>query len=185
VTAIDRDELVARLDHEWDAACEHNRNPLVCETCRTYDNVIDLVQALVDGGAPGGKPILRSGRVLTDGDTERLAAEAERGYRIKCPDAGTCHHGCFLDGPCFRVLSAGPLSGVYVADQWPGQLRAEHGALRQRELDREAQQALIDDPERVCHAEHPQAAGWHCDVTGPHETHEARLYGVARYRWTA
>lgn len=47
-----------------------------------------------------------------------------------CPDDGTCHHDCPLVGPCFRVLHAGPLSGVYPGDTWPEQLRFDHAAHR-------------------------------------------------------
>jgi hypothetical protein len=35
-----------------------------------------------------------------------------------CPDGGACHHWC-ADGPCFRVETCGPLSGVFPDDQWP------------------------------------------------------------------
>lgn len=43
-----------------------------------------------------------------------------------CPDGGVCHHWC-ADGPCFRVGSCGPLSGVFPGDQWPAALRAAGG----------------------------------------------------------
>lgn len=43
-----------------------------------------------------------------------------------CPDGGVCHHWC-ADGPCFRVGSCGPLSGVFPGDQWPTALRAAGG----------------------------------------------------------
>lgn len=39
-----------------------------------------------------------------------------------CPDDGTCHHEC-KDTTCFRVRCCGPLSGVYVGDQWPEFIR--------------------------------------------------------------
>jgi hypothetical protein len=35
----------------------------------------------------------------------------------RCPDGGVCHHGC--KRACFRVLCCGPLSGVFVRDEWP------------------------------------------------------------------
>lgn len=41
-----------------------------------------------------------------------------------CHDGGTCHHGC-ADGPCFRVLTCGPLSGVYPEDRWPVEVLAK------------------------------------------------------------
>lgn len=43
--------------------------------------------------------------------------------RRACPDEGTCHHGCEVGRPCFRVLCCGPLSGVYPRDEWPQDLR--------------------------------------------------------------
>jgi len=39
-------------------------------------------------------------------------------HHDKCPDSGTCHHGC-ADGNCFRVGSCSPLSGTYPGDAWP------------------------------------------------------------------
>lgn len=39
-----------------------------------------------------------------------------------CPDGGTCHHQCSA-GPCFRVITCGPLSGTYPGDQWPAEIR--------------------------------------------------------------
>lgn len=47
----------------------------------------------------------------------------------QCPDAGTCHHRC-VSG-CWRVLHAGPLSGVYPDDTWPTNVRRGMGALVQ------------------------------------------------------
>lgn len=51
-----------------------------------------------------------------------LTAEevAESVLRAKCPDGGTCHHGCT---PCWRVSNCGPLSGVYEGNRWPSNLR--------------------------------------------------------------
>ena len=42
----------------------------------------------------------------------------------RCPDQGICHHECG-ERPCFRVLLAGPLSGVYPGDQWPDKVIIE------------------------------------------------------------
>ncbi len=42
-----------------------------------------------------------------------------------CPDGGTCHHDCGA-GPCFRVRTCGPLSGVFVGDRWPDELVKAH-----------------------------------------------------------
>jgi len=39
----------------------------------------------------------------------------------KCPDGGTCHHGCFSS--CFRVEFCAPLSGVFPRNRWPRRLR--------------------------------------------------------------
>jgi hypothetical protein len=130
-TTLDLGELVAAIDREWDAACEHNRNPLVCETCRTYDNVLDTIDALVDNRAAR----TATGRIMTDGYFAELVDEAEQGY---VPDGR---------------------GGLRVPD--------------------------VDEVERTCNVEHPQARGWHCDVRGPHDTHSATLHGVARYRWTS
>jgi hypothetical protein len=44
-----------------------------------------------------------------------------------CPDKGACHHSCPLAGPCFRVLYAGPLSGVFPGNEWPAEVRAAAG----------------------------------------------------------
>jgi len=40
--------------------------------------------------------------------------------RRSCPDFGTCHHVCL--GACFRVLSCGPLSGIFPNDEWPAEV---------------------------------------------------------------
>lgn len=40
-----------------------------------------------------------------------------------CPDGGYCHHNC-QGRDCFRVRTCGPLSDVYVGDEWPDALRA-------------------------------------------------------------
>lgn len=38
----------------------------------------------------------------------------------RCPDGGTCHHGCYAsDVSCYRVAYCGPLSGVFPNDRWP------------------------------------------------------------------
>lgn len=42
---------------------------------------------------------------------------------MNCPDDGTCHHECG-DGPCFRVQTCEPLSGVYPNDRWPADVAA-------------------------------------------------------------
>lgn len=47
---------------------------------------------------------------------------APEGQQLKCPDGGTCHHECPTIAGCFRVIYAGPLSGVYDGDQWPDHL---------------------------------------------------------------
>jgi hypothetical protein len=72
-------------------------------------------------------------RSLADAEGIRAAAEWNRaemrvevdglpvrqpGVTEKCPDKGTCHHAC-ENGPCYRVLNAGPLSGRYREDRWP------------------------------------------------------------------
>lgn len=46
--------------------------------------------------------------------------------RMRCPDGGMCHHDC-EPGACFRVRGCGPLSGVYPNDEWPEEVRREHG----------------------------------------------------------
>ena len=40
-----------------------------------------------------------------------------------CPDGGTCHHECPVNA-CFRVHNAGPLSDIFVGDDWPRHVRA-------------------------------------------------------------
>lgn len=51
----------------------------------------------------------------------------------RCPDEGTCHHECD-DSPdpiCVRVLTCGPLSGVYPGDQWPADV--DHRPFREEQ----------------------------------------------------
>lgn len=44
----------------------------------------------------------------------------------KCPDAGTCHHGCDKSS-CYRVRTCCPLSDVYSDDDWPAEVVAQFG----------------------------------------------------------
>lgn len=44
----------------------------------------------------------------------------------RCPDGGACNHECIQ--ACYRVLTCGPLSGVYPGDQWPDEVVAIAGA---------------------------------------------------------
>jgi len=65
------------------------------------------------------------------GESVRLKAtdeddEDEVVLRAKCPDDGTCHHDCDAEGPCWRVLACGPLSGVYPGDEWPIEITMAH-----------------------------------------------------------
>lgn len=65
-----------------------------------------------------------------------------------CPDGGYCHHACGLEGHtegCFRVIFAGPLSGVYPDDVWPKQVREENGAWLQYDTMVEVVEARIFD----------------------------------------
>lgn len=67
----------------------------------------------------------------------------------KCPDTGTCHHGCWgqrreSEGvvdvrtrPCFRVLSCGPLSGVFPGGAWPEAVVVAERQAAGRQQDRE------------------------------------------------
>ena len=52
------------------------------------------------------------------------------GIKGQCPDDGTCHHDCPLvhgvGTPCFRVLAAAPLSGVFPGDKWPNYVSSAH-----------------------------------------------------------
>jgi len=52
--------------------------------------------------------------------------------RKKCPDGGKCHHNC--DSACFRVLSCGPLSGVYEGDTWPTEIVGAEVAMTDKYL---------------------------------------------------
>ncbi|QIG58239.1 hypothetical protein SEA_SKOG_87 [Gordonia phage Skog] len=66
----------------------------------------------------------------------------------KCPDKGTCWHGCDL--ACYRIRIAGPLSGVFPGDTWPEEIVAQHKALNdfERHRLREAEKRLPDaDPQ--------------------------------------
>lgn len=47
--------------------------------------------------------------------------------KSRCPDGGACHHGCAAT-ECFRVIGAGPLSGVFPGDRWPAAIKAAYGA---------------------------------------------------------
>lgn len=51
--------------------------------------------------------------------------------RETCPDQGRCNHHCRATQACFRVLLAGPLSGIYPDDTWPADIRTEHKALNE------------------------------------------------------
>ena len=44
--------------------------------------------------------------------------------KLTCPDGGTCHHDCVAS--CFRVRNCGPLSNIFIGDDWPTDLRALH-----------------------------------------------------------
>lgn len=70
-----------------------------------------------------------SARPLTDVEAQQAYAEEVRARTELpgCPDGGTCHHACGT-GACFRVLNAGPLSGVFPTDQWPMNVYSEHAA---------------------------------------------------------
>lgn len=50
--------------------------------------------------------------------------------RPTCPDLGTCHHEC--QAACFRVISCGPLSGVYPDDEWPERMVKAHARRHRR-----------------------------------------------------
>ena len=69
--------------------------------------------------------------------TQPLAAPLPDASPHGCPDDGTCHHRCPMDRrtsklehpdglPCWRVLNAGPLSGVFPGDEWPEATREYH-----------------------------------------------------------
>lgn len=66
------------------------------------------------------------GAVLLGDDFARAASDmggdwspAPQGFAPRdCPDQGRCFHQCGK-GPCFRVLHAGPASGVFPGDTWP------------------------------------------------------------------
>lgn len=49
--------------------------------------------------------------------------------RRACLDQGACHHDC-ADKACFRVACCGPLSGVFPGDEWPDEVREQHGQKR-------------------------------------------------------
>lgn len=70
------------------------------------------------------------GTVPYAGSDDRLPRR-QPGVTDKCPDRGTCYRGCG-DGPCYRVLNAGPLPGRYDGDVWPEGIAIEH---RQRGRD--------------------------------------------------
>lgn len=44
-----------------------------------------------------------------------------------CPDGGACHHEC-EPSACFRVRTCGSYSNRYPGDEWPLEIRLEHGA---------------------------------------------------------
>lgn len=99
------------------------------------------------------------------------------GPEVSCPDGGACHHGC-LAGPCFRVVYAEPLSGVYPGDRWPDDLAA-----------RNTQSEFRRDILGLCSSEEPckrcgglgrrlysNTGTWHCRPGG--------IYGQAMTRGT-
>ena len=90
----------------------------------------------------------------------------------KCPDGGTCHHGCWSTRqeeapvherrkPCFRVLGCGPLSGVFPGDAWPTRVVHAERQAAGREQDREN----VENLERAAAALRVAAA-----ATAPGET---------------
>lgn len=61
----------------------------------------------------------------------------------RCPDAGTCHHGC-PDQACFRVLYCSPLSDTGW-DEWPEDVKAIHVArAKEIEKERESEHVFAD-----------------------------------------
>ena len=76
-----------------------------------------------------------------------------------CPDGGACHHECARG--CFRVHSCGPLSNVYVNDEWPKELREETLVVGdQSQIELRVAAALSPPPTRICRDEDCPACGW-------------------------
>lgn len=67
-----------------------------------------------------------------------------------CPDGGTCHHTC--ERVCFRVDGCGPLSGVYPDDQWPDDVKRQHGAPVEAEDETDDESKPVRDLFRISSA---------------------------------
>jgi hypothetical protein len=97
--------------HYDDGRVEHNDGPPTDEEARRIKEGNDRVQALHQ----------RVG----------MTYAGSRDYHdaiYLCPDKGTCHHGCTMQGGCYRVNSGlcGPLSNVYPGDRWPEEVEQWH-----------------------------------------------------------
>lgn len=72
--------------------------------------------------------------------------------KMFCPDGGACHHMCGYEGytkGCFRVVFAGPLSGVYPGNKWPQSVIEEYGDQAGSESARSVIAAILEDTDRV------------------------------------
>lgn len=85
-----------------------------------------------------------------------MTADPPKAIPGRCPDDGTCHHDCD-DNACFRVRSCGPLSGVFVNDEWPAEVRAAHAETPPEEAPEE--EAPPESPWRAVFADPPRRPG--------------------------
>lgn len=74
----------------------------------------------------------------------------------QCPDGGRCWHECAA--ACFRVQHCGPLSGVYLEDQWPE-------AIKQEQEDVVVFPIIREDKEHHHHWAR-SIGGWCCQLCG-------------------
>jgi hypothetical protein len=94
----------------------------------------------------------------------RNRLRAEKG---RCPDDGTCHHGCHENygGACWRVFNAGPLSAAHFPnDEWPELIRQaeQHSILTNEAGDPRAH--VLDLVDRAMVAAREAADQWNvCD----------------------
>lgn len=92
------------------------------------EHIGDYVLYRAEGSEPETGVIVNAGgpfvAVLYRGQVASNATRPEDLTLLtgRCPDRGTCHHGC--GAKCFRVQWAGPLSGVFPGDRWPAEVLA-------------------------------------------------------------
>lgn len=97
-----------------------------------------------------------------------------------CPDGGTCHHTC--ERVCFRVDGCGPLSGVYPDDQWPDDVKRQHGAPVEAEDETDDESKPVRDLFRIFTRLKAAERDLSSLISGLDRTHDTELALVKRER---